>query len=101
MIIWRFLIKLKYEGPHIHSADQEPVYSFGRKYPQLKWINWCDNQFADFYFELKDQTFSSWDALKYFRSLDWVKEMVQETCIYSIEMEPLLSRIEIYKKKEN
>ena len=96
MIKWRFLFTLK--GKHASAPDEEPVYSFLKKYPELKWIPWADEHYADCYFELDG--YDEKGAWEYFKSLSWVSEVVKENVLQGIEVEPVLCRITVFPKQE-
>lgn len=96
MIKWRFLFTLK--GDHVSAPDREPVSSFLEKYPELKWISWCDKHFADLYFELEG--YDEKGAYEYFKSLPWVSEIVKEDVLQKIEVVPILCRITVFPKEE-
>lgn len=94
MIFWRIYISLKYEGAHRSSPDKEPVNSFLEKYPELRWINWCDDHYADLYFDIN--IYDEEKAWNYFKSLSWVSRLVQDPDLEKIEMEPKLCRVTVF-----
>ena len=96
MIKWRFLFTLK--GRHAYAPDKEPVRSFLRKYPELNWISWLDNHYADCYFELEG--YDEKGAWEHFKSLPWVSEIVKEEDLEKIEVVPILCRITVFPKQE-
>lgn len=95
MIKWRFLFTLK--GMPVSAPDREPVSSFLEKYPELKWVSWCDEHFADCYFELEG--YDEKGAWEYFKSLPWVSKIIREELLLKIEVEPILCRITVFPKQ--
>lgn len=96
MIKWRFLFTLK--GVHASAPDKEPVSSFLKKYPELQWIPWVDEHYADCYFELEG--YDEKGAWEHFKSLPWVSEIVKEDVLQKIEVVPILCRIKVFPKQE-
>lgn len=96
MIKWRFLFTLK--GAHASAPDKEPVCSFLKKYPELQWITWVDEHYADCYFELTG--YDEKGAWEHFKSLPWVSEIVKEDILQEIEVVPILCRIKVFPKQE-
>jgi hypothetical protein len=95
MIKWRFLFTLK--GMHASSPDIEPVSSFLEKYPELQWVTWCDEHFADCYFDLEG--YDEKGAWEYFKSLSWVSKIIKENVLQKIEVVPILCRTTVFPKQ--
>ena len=98
MIKWRFYFSFKYDGPHRSSPDKQPISDIMEKYPELKWINWCDEHFADCYIDLDG--YSEAEAWNLFKQSSWVMEMIESGILEKIEMEPRLCRITVFPKQE-
>lgn len=96
MIKWRFLFTLV--GRHCSAPDEEPVCSFLDRYPELKWIRWVDEHYADCYFELEG--YDEKGAWEHFKSLPWVSEIIKDEDLRKIEVVPIPCRITVFSKKE-
>lgn len=97
MIKWRFYFTFKYEGPHRNAPDKQPIRDIMEKYPELKWIDWCDPHYADCYIDFDG--YSEKEAWERFKHTAWVLEMIESGILEKIEMEPKLCRITIYPKE--
>jgi hypothetical protein len=68
----------------------------GEIYVDIEWVTWCDEHFADCYFDLEG--YDEKGAWEYFKSLHWVSEIIKEDLLQKIEVVPILCRITIFPK---